>query len=183
MKDASGYFFVTFHGWDPSAGKSARGVAKTRDFVNWVTSDGGVSLGGDAIFSSTDCDGWDIAWAPGGCVGGGEGSIMVTPDGYLNMLIEAPDVTLGCIQDQNWVLGLLRAPSFQWVSGQWHQFVVEPVVVPAVKQGCYIQYHRLFADVATGDVYLEFWAGNWMQLFRLVPGAAALPIVAGVPPV
>jgi hypothetical protein len=100
MKDASGYFFVTFHGWDPTAVKSARGVAKTRDFVTWFTSDGGVSLGGDSIFSSTDCDHWSINWAAGGCVGGGEGSIMVTPDGYLNMLIEAPDVTLGCIQDQ-----------------------------------------------------------------------------------
>jgi hypothetical protein len=82
---------------------------------------------------------------------------------------------------QNWVLGLLRAPSFQWVSGQWHQFMIEPLVVPVVKQGCYIQYHRLFSDVATGDVYLEFWAGNWMQLFKMQSFGGALPIVAAPP--
>ncbi len=60
--------------------------------------------------------------------------------------------------------------------------MVQPVVVPAVKQGCYIQYHRLFQDVETGDMYLEFWADNWMQLFKMAPGGGSLPIVAGNPP-
>ena len=61
---------------------------------------------------------------------------------YLYHIIEAPDITLGCLTTpgvQNWVLGLLRAPTFAYTSGQWAQFVVEPVVVPVVKQGCYIQ--------------------------------------------
>lgn len=185
MKDESGYFFVTFHGWDAAAVQSARGVAKTRDFNTWVTSDGLVSLPGDAIFTSADCMKWpDVpgGWAKGGCVGGGEGTILVD-GGYLNMIIEAPDISLGCLgQNQNWVLGLLRAPSFQWASTQWHQMAIEPVVIPVVKQGCYIQYHRLFSDAATGTVYLEFWADGWMQLFKLVPGSGTLPIVAGPPP-
>lgn len=101
------------------------------------------------------------------------------------MLIEAPDITLGCLTtpgQQNWVLGLLRAPSFTYPSGTWEQFMVEPTVVPAVKQGCYIQYHRLFTDVATGDMYMEFWADNWMQIFKFVPQGGSLPIVAGPPP-
>ena len=55
-------------------------------------------------------------------------------------------------------------------------------MVPQVKQGCYIQYHRLFSDNIRGATYLEFWADNWMQVHRLVPGMGRLPIVAGVPP-
>ena len=111
---ASGYYYVTFHGWDPAAVQSARGVAKTRDFVNWVTADGGVSLSGDALFTSIDCDKWNVPWVGGACVGGGEGTIMVTPDGYLNMVIEAADASLGCLTTpQHWVIGLVRAPSFQ----------------------------------------------------------------------
>jgi hypothetical protein len=45
-----------------------------------------------------------------------------------------------------------------------------------------LQYHRLFIDAASGSIYLEYWADNWMQLFQLVPGAGQLPIVAGPPP-
>jgi hypothetical protein len=103
-KDSSGYFYVTFHGWDPAAVKSGRGVAKTRDFVTWVTDDGGLALPNDSIFSSTDCDKWNIDWAKGGCVGGGEGTMMRSGD-YWYHIIEAPDVSLGCLQDQNWVRG------------------------------------------------------------------------------
>jgi hypothetical protein len=55
-------------------------------------------------------------------------------------------------------------------------------VVPQVKQGCYIQYHRLFRDRSRGTTYLEYWADNWMQVHKLVPGAGVLPIIAGSPP-
>jgi hypothetical protein len=34
-KAADGRFFVTFHGWDATRVRSARGVAATKDFVNW----------------------------------------------------------------------------------------------------------------------------------------------------
>ena len=160
--------------------KSARGVAKTADWTNWVTSDGGLTLPGDAIFSSTDCNPWKVpgGWAPGGCVGGGEGTMLRSGD-LLYHLIEAPDVTLGCLTQQNWVLGLLRWPTLARASGGWQQFVVEPTVVPVVKEGCYIQYHRLFTH--DGTVMLEYWADNVMQLFRMVPGGGRLPIVAGPP--
>jgi hypothetical protein len=60
--------------------------------------------------------------------------------------------------------------------------MVSPLVVPVVKQGCYIQYHRLFSDIVTGEVYFEMWADNWMQLFALRPYGGALPMLAGPPP-
>jgi hypothetical protein len=43
---------------------------------------------------------------------------------------------VGPVSTQNWVLGLLRAASFQQGSGEWEQPAwVNPVVVPIVKQG------------------------------------------------
>jgi hypothetical protein len=133
-----------------------------------------------------DCEKWtsgNFSWAAGGCVGGGEASILLDEsDGYMYQLIEAPDKSLGCLgRNQNWVLGLSRARSFL-PAGQWEPFHASPTVVPRVKQGCYIQYHRLFRDRTRGATYLEFWADNWMQVHRLVPEAGRLPIVAGVPP-
>src|SRR5690349_18138593 len=77
----------------------------------------------------------------GGCVGGGEGTILRSGS-YIYMLIEAPDITLGCLTtpgQQNWPLGLLRSPTFAFTTGQWEQFSVEPTVVPIIKEGCYIQ--------------------------------------------
>eukprot|EP00043_Microstomoeca_roanoka_P007652 m.73780 g.73780 ORF g.73780 m.73780 type:complete len:83 (-) comp13914_c0_seq7:127-375(-) len=60
-KDSEGYFYVTFHGWDAVAGKSARGMAKTKDFVSWVVN--GSGLPNDALFTSLDCNAWNISWA------------------------------------------------------------------------------------------------------------------------
>jgi hypothetical protein len=70
-------------------------------------------------------------------------------------LVEAPDISLACKgPGQNWVLGLSRAAS--WLpSGQWERFTTSPTVVPAVKQGCFIQYHRLFEDTTRNATYLE----------------------------
>jgi hypothetical protein len=89
LKDPFGYYFVTFHGcaalhcivscchvspsfpwvkvgfhrWNGQV--SARGVAKSLDFVNWVVDDGLTSLPADAIFTSIDCNPWNISWAQG----------------------------------------------------------------------------------------------------------------------
>lgn len=60
-RDADGYFYVTFHGWDAGRDKSARGIAKTLDFVTWEVA--GAGLPGDAIFTSLDCNVWNISWA------------------------------------------------------------------------------------------------------------------------
>lgn len=76
-KSPDGLFFVTFHGWDPAATKSARGVAATKDWTTWYTSGYGLPTG--AIFTDADCHRWSVpgGWANGTCVGGGEGSILV----------------------------------------------------------------------------------------------------------
>jgi len=182
-KDDEGYYYVTFHGWDPTHSQAARGVAKTLDFVNWVTH--GAGLAGDAIFTSLDCNQWKgVQWAAGGCVGSGEGTITVSGD-FMYQLIEAPDITLGCettIGVQNWVLGLSRAPRGAFLAtGQWQQYAVSPLVVPIVKSGCYIQYHRIFFFNAT--LYVTYWADSWLQIFVLSGEGpfASLPIVAGPP--
>ncbi|KAH3757065.1 arabinan endo-1,5-alpha-L-arabinosidase [Pelomyxa schiedti] len=179
LKDSSGYYYVTFHGWDAGNVKSYRGVARTRDWNTWQTS--GLTLPGDAMFSSIDCNGWDIDWAAGGCVGGGEGTIAISGD-YYYQLIEAPDESLGCLgAGQNWVLGLMRSPVFG-KTGTWEMFMVEPTVVPIEKVGCYIQYHRLFID-QYNNVFMEYWADNTMQIYQLVAsGPGDLPIVAGPAP-
>ena len=84
---------MTFHGWDPHTLRSARGVARTRDFATWQTAGGG--LPADAIMSRVDCEKWasgNFSWGAGGCVGGGEGSILLDEsDGYMYQLVEAPD--------------------------------------------------------------------------------------------
>ena len=183
--DDKGFHYVTFHGCNDWANRSARGVARTRDFVEWETH--GEGLPGDAIFGQVDCNQWNVSggWADGTCVGGGEGSIIVADDGFMYQLIEAPDVNLGCHTkegEQNWVLGLLRSKTFS-KAGTWEQFGssggTSPTVVPYVKEGCFIQYHRLFAD--DQGTYLEYWAGfgsGWMQIHGLKPGKGTLPIVA-----
>ena len=134
--DAQGYHYVTFHGCNDGATRSARGVARTRDFVSWETD--GDGLPGDAIFGQVDCNQWNVSggWANGTCIGGGEGSIVTAADGYMYMLIEAPDISLGCLRDgQNWVLGLLRSKTFSafpaqhlWLVGT--QNSANPIGIP-----------------------------------------------------
>jgi hypothetical protein len=180
VEKSDSWFYVTFHGYDYNSKKSARGVARTKDFVIWNVS--GYRLPNDAIFSSVDCNPWNIAWAQGGCVGGGEGSILKSGD-YYYQLIEAPDISLGCLitlNTQNWVLGLLRAPDFL-PSGKWAQYI-NPTIVPWIKVGCAVQYHRIFSD---GDqIYLSYYILDFqttnlqLQLFQLVPGKPTLPIIA-----
>ena len=220
--DDEGFHYVTFHGVDGTGQKAARGVAKTKDFVTWTVKEKdkeckkveknkkgknkkvgeGYCLPNDAIYSWADCMSWNVDWHDGKCVGGGEGSTLISSvDGYMYMLIESADVNLSCTDDQNWVLGLLRSKTFS-PSQTWEQMpmpnkgydnqhlssirllndtkYMEPVVVPAEKKGCYIQYHRLFQD--SEGTYLEYWTGadnnGWMQIYKLVPGAGTLPIVA-----
>jgi len=181
-----GWFFVTFHGYDYDAKRSARGVAKTQDFVSWTIKDS--DLPGDTIFSSLDCNKWQTTWAPGGCVGGGEGTILKSGD-YYYQLIEATETNLWCQDDQWWLLGLVRSTSLTSISGEWEQFKVDPTVIPQNKNGCSEQYHRLFVDNDT--IYLSYWVLDYslvdktiktqMQIFKLVPGAGKLPMIASIP--
>lgn len=48
VEKRDGYFYVTFHGYNYQLKKSARGAARTADFVNWDVF--GFHVPGDAIF-------------------------------------------------------------------------------------------------------------------------------------
>jgi len=186
VEKRNGLFFVTFHGYDYGLKKSARGVATVdSDFspASWKVCS--FDLPCDAIFSHTDCDGWSVDWAPGGCVGGGQASILRQGD-YFYQLIEAPDVELGCLTglgQQNWVYGWLRSPSLYAPSGEWEQIQMNPSVVPWVKRGCTLQYNRQWTDgenLFIAYYVIDFKTGDLeLQIWRLVPGKPVeLPIVA-----
>lgn len=99
-----------------------RAVAATADFVNWRTA--GQNLPNDAIFSYLDCNKWNVSWANKTCVGGGEGTTIIGDDGYKYMIIEAPDLSLGCDTTpgvQNWVIGLVRSQTWAQ-SDKWEEF-------------------------------------------------------------
>eukprot|EP01113_Clastostelium_recurvatum_P044245 TRINITY_DN7451_c1_g1_i1.p1 TRINITY_DN7451_c1_g1~~TRINITY_DN7451_c1_g1_i1.p1 ORF type:complete len:525 (+),score=77.20 TRINITY_DN7451_c1_g1_i1:11-1585(+) len=188
VKKVNGQFLVTFHGYDYTTQKGYRGAALTPNFVDWNVDS--YDLPDDAIFSSIDCQNWNISWSPknGGCIGGGEGTILISGD-YYYQLIEAPDIELGCIITlgvQNWVLGLVRSP-YMAPSGQWEEFQQNPIIIPKIKAGCSLQYHRLFYDEVRNNIYLSFIIQNFqtgaqfMKVHVLQSGYAPLPIEATAP--
>ena len=178
----NGWFYVTFHGWDGPNNVAARGMARTRDFVNYDVT--GYDLPGDALFSPVDCNDWHIVWNPKSlCVGGGEGSMVRSGD-YYYQLIEAPDGSLNCetsLGEQNWVLGLLRSSRLSARSGEWEQIKFNPAFKPAKKYGCGLQYHRIFRDGE--DFYfsmfvIDFGVSNLtMKVWKVGPGKTTFPVI------
>ena len=151
-------FIVTFHGYDYAARAAVRGVAATADFATWRVA--GPGLPGDAIFSAMDCQGWNVSWAAGGCIGSGEASALRAPSGRLYQVIEAADVGLTCDLTpgaQWWPLGAVRSASWA-ASPQWEQMAAArtPLMVgPHV--GCSIQYNSLWHDAATNKTWWAMW--------------------------
>jgi hypothetical protein len=154
-RKSNGFYYLTFHGAHIRGATvfGYRGIAKTRDFHSWITSD--EDLPDDAIWSPKDCRSWKVAWNKAtGCIGGGHASSLITPK-YTYMLIESADVSLSCSAGQHWVVGLVRAPGFVG-SGHWSQFSGNPFM--SADEGvaaCAIQYQRLFED--QGSIYLSYW--------------------------
>ncbi|MDQ3231224.1 MAG: hypothetical protein M3Q07_05335 [Pseudobdellovibrionaceae bacterium] len=152
MYKRNGYYFVSFHGYHSSSGTGYRGVAKTTDFMNWLTI--APDLPGGPMFTSRDCQGWNVPWNPQtGCIGGGAAASLSSLS-HTYMLVEASDRNLLCTPDQNWVFGLVRSTNLAR-SGTWEQFGGNPLIRPAVKGVCPLQYPRLFRD---GErTYLSVW--------------------------
>jgi hypothetical protein len=154
---SKGFYYVTFHGarigeGTPPTITGYRGLAKTRDFRNWITSDKDVP--NDAIWSPKDCEGWNVSWSPKtGCIGGGHAGTLITSR-YTYMLIESADISLDCMPGQNWVAGLARAPVYR-ASGNWEQLPSNPLLKNDNGTLCAIQYPRLFKDA--GHIYLTYW--------------------------
>jgi hypothetical protein len=175
---SNGLFYMTFHGANvgaqsPPVVTGYRGVAATSDFHTWTTA--GSGLPNDAMWSSRDCQAWNVQWSPStGCIGGGYASSLITPQ-YTYMLIESADMSLGCTAGQNWAVGLARATSFA-ASGQWTQLPNNPMMDAPVGVPCGIQYPTLFTD--RGEVYLSYWtlgkngpadANTFLHIARLRP--------------
>jgi hypothetical protein len=170
---SNGLYYVTFHGayvsaQSPPVVSGYRGVAATRDFHTWTTS--GSGLPNDAIWSSKDCQAWNVQWnSATGCIGGGYASSLITWQ-YTYMLIESADISLICTTGQNWVIGLARASTFTG-SGHWDQFAGNPLMDLRSGAPCAIQYATLFTD--SGQIYLSYWtlsdAGTFFHIARLRP--------------
>jgi hypothetical protein len=149
---AGGYYYFTFHGWDPQDVRSYRGEAKTRDFRTFITA--GPDLPSDALFGPVNCR----AWAPQ-CVGAGAASHVITGD-YQYMLLETPSDTLSCTHPTNWEFALVRAPLNTrptWRGG-WEAYPRNPLIVPSWDRldltYCALQYARMFVD--RGQVFLLY---------------------------
>jgi hypothetical protein len=162
----NGYFYVTFHGFDPGPSKGYRSVARTTDFKNWEVV--GAGLPGDAMFGPADCQLWNT-----NCIGGGEATTLAS-GGYYYMLMETPNLSLTCQVNQVWNFGLVRSPSLSR-SGLWDSYGQNPLLKPSSNKGCDLQYARLFYD--RGSVFLiyeDLMKGR--RLFKLAPGSGA-PLV------
>jgi hypothetical protein len=177
VEKKNGYYYVTFHGWDPKAVRSYRGVAKTRDFHDWIVD--GPELPNDAILAPEDCQNWTET-----CIGIGESTSLVT-GGYQYMLAEAPNKSLLCTPGQDWVFGLVRAPRDTWPkwSGAWQEFSSEPLLRPSwpgPQTSCGLQYARWIHDGEKVYVLYEDWGPKRSfgvrRLLKLVPGGGP-PVV------
>jgi len=177
VEKRGGYYYVTFHGWDPKDDRGVRGVAKTADFRHFITA--APDLPNDAMITAANCQA-----ANPGCIGMGESSTLFTGD-YQYMIGETPNLSLICVPNQNWVYSLFRAPrgSFpSWRAG-WESYPGNPVIVPSWgSQKCGTQYARLFSD--RGGVYLIYEdigpnrAFTERRLMKLVPGGGPHMVLA-----
>jgi hypothetical protein len=162
----NGYFYVTFHGLNPATKQGFRGVAKTADFHHWITA--GPDLPAAPIFASPECQ----AWNPG-CIRGGEASTLIAGD-YQYMMIETPNISLGCTPGQNWPIALLRAPKKTfpiWSSQLWQPFHSNPLLRtawPSPTSQCTIQYPR-WAVGANHAVYILYQDSDYQHSHGKVP--------------
>lgn len=166
------YYWVGFHGAAIQGGTilGFRGIAKTTNFINWLAGDDAPDLPRDAILDRNDAANfnWRENWNSGGPIGAGAGSIFYD-NGYYYQVSEFPDVSLGCLNNQNWNVGMFRSATLTNVN--WEQYpnfgdpnhpTGNPVVYSsnAVEgsgiQPCNIQYMHLFKDPNTGIIYLAF---------------------------
>lgn len=156
-RDSSGYYFVGFHGFDGTNGY--RGIAKTPDFVTWIAGDPAQGVPSDAIHDKEDAVGWRESWQSGGPIGGGAGSILYE-NGEWYSIVETGDISLGCIDGQDWDWGASRSPSL--MQSEWTPLPAgNPFLYSSKLQerngksiACNPAYSRLFRD-PSGTVWLH----------------------------
>jgi len=150
-----GTIYVTFHGASNTRGAvfGYKGIAATDDFVNYT------KAANDCIFSRLDALGWTVDWNRGGPVGGGAAAYLKDGE-YWYTLIESPDISLICLEGQNWPFGLLRSKAL--ASTKWENWPGNPLpeftpVGPALAAWV---YSALFADggvtyLAVSQCYID----------------------------
>jgi hypothetical protein len=179
----SGYFYVTFHGYDYSTKHGFRGVAKTDDFHHWIVLDPDLPNG--PIFAAPECRAWNAE-----CVGGGEASTLIAGN-YQYMLIETPD-SFSRRLSRNWSFALLRAPmnTFPAASSpNWERFVANPLLPAREVSNTLIRCGVAYVRWAIGANHVYILYANYgcrtnsydavsisaNRLIELVPGAG-LPV-------
>lgn len=143
------WFYATFHGYNGAGG--VRVLARTTDFKTWVVDRT------TPIFSASDCAGWNVPWK-GGCLGAGWADTY-KENGYYYLLPEAVDLNLSCVNNQNWVFGLVRSLSI--TQPQWQHLPGGSAILFNSKQPdprgnvrpCGLQHGLLFRSGS--DLYLS----------------------------
>lgn len=161
-KDSSGYFWVTFHGYQKP--KGYRGIAKTTDFNTWVAGTAGLPT--DSSMSSASATNWRETWNAGGNMGAGTGSI-VEEDGYTYQLVEFADINLACTPGQHWDVGLFRTTDP--TSTNWQQLPQgNPIIYSSTAienpligiQQCNVQYPQLIQDTSVSPAVIYMKVGR-----------------------
>ncbi|MBB6674573.1 hypothetical protein [Cohnella nanjingensis] len=153
------YYWVGFHGFDRAHG--FRGIAKTADFQTWIAGDPSQGVPSDAIQDLQDSATWREQWDQFGSIGVGAGSMIEEGDYYYN-LVEASDINLSCLYNQNWDIGLFRSKSL--TNTAWEQYPGGNPIIYSSKAKeeergsppCNVQYARLFQDPTNGFTYMAY---------------------------
>lgn len=169
------YYFVSLHGFDGVHG--FRGIAKTKDFINWIAGDPAQGVPADDVLDKFDAQKWRESWNSGGPIGFGAGSILQDGDFYY-LFSEGADINLGCTASQNWDLGIFRSKSL--TNTKWEQYPLGNPIFYSSKAkennggSCNIGYPRIFKDATSNEIYLSFsrnssdWNYRGIYLFKLV---------------
>lgn len=114
------WYYIAFHGFDATPGKhyGLRGIAKTRNFIDFVAGDSKQNVPTDAILTLQDAANWRETWQGTGNIGFGAGSTLKEGNFYY-MLAESADLSLTCTPGQNWDIGIFRTRSL--ASNTWNQ--------------------------------------------------------------
>lgn len=154
------FYWVSFHGYDGVRGY--RGIAKTRDFINWIAGDPAQGVPRDAIVDLKDGRSWRESWAGGNPIGAGAGSILIE-NGIAYLAVEVADMNLGCTPGQRWDWGLFRSASL--ASTTWEQLPQgNPFVYSADFGGqtpaCSVAYGQLFRDPGDNTIYFKYFRSS-----------------------
>lgn len=168
------YYYVSFHGYDNVRGY--RGIAKTKDFINWIAGDVSQGVPNDAFLTLYDQLNWRETWDKNGPIGFGEASTLYE-NGYFYTISEGMDINLG---GEYWPrinvdFGIFRSNSL--INTKWEQFPLgNPILYSgkgALARG--YAYGNLFKVPTTQNIYAFYSIliydsnANGIYFYQLVP--------------